>query len=487
MFRPHGHRPFTKCRNINEFSNLEKIGQGTFGVVYKAKDAQQPGKCFALKEVLTENQKDGFPVTALREIKILKCLRHPNVIELQDIVYGSATGRLKARKVYMLFEFMEHDLAGLLTKGTFFDVDHIMCLAKQLLEGLFYIHAAKLLHRDMKAANLLINKNGILRIADFGLARFFFADNEQKYTRTVCTRWYRPPEILLGERNYTTAIDMWGVGCLIGELFVREPILKGGDTGKDDSERDLDQYLKICSLCGTPNEKDWPGFSKLPCNNFVKPRQDEPRRLKERLKLRLPKKPGVSEAIDLIDKLLALDPKQRLDANAALNEDFFWTEPRPCSPSEIPLPSDSCHEGAVRRPAIPTSTSQPSTHDQLSALMPNPGRRPHSTSVNTKAAHHQRRDQSGRGHHPSNSHHHHHHHHHHHNNHQQHRGRGATTSNIHIVPPSSASAALKRPHSNPHYPRASGRPSHGTNLAHGQHPPPPPPPPPRDHPNKKYR
>merc|ERR1719473_1008134 len=114
----------------------------------------------------------------------------------------------------------------------------------------------------MKVANLLLNNQGILKIADFGLARGYDT-NQSKYTPIVCTRWYRPPEILLGDRNYTAAIDIWGVGCIVAELFTGRPILQGGNpAAKDESENDLDQYIKICELCGSPTETTWTGVSK---------------------------------------------------------------------------------------------------------------------------------------------------------------------------------------------------------------------------------
>jgi len=228
----------------------DKVGQGTFGEVFKARPRGpvDRGERVALKKVLMKNEKEGFPITALREIKILKQLKHPHVLAVKEIVYSEA-GDHDQGSIFLVFEFMEHDLGGLLNRPVRFSGPEIMCLTKQLLEGLNYIHLNRIMHRDMKAANLLLNNRGILKIADFGLARGCEKVNS-RYTATVCTRWYRPPEILLGERRYTTAIDVWGVGCILAELFVGHPILQGGRRdAKTEMDNDLDQYLEICKVC----------------------------------------------------------------------------------------------------------------------------------------------------------------------------------------------------------------------------------------------
>ncbi|CAG0881667.1 unnamed protein product [Cyprideis torosa] len=161
--------------------------------------------------------------------------------------------------LYLVFEFCEHDLAGLLSNVKVkFSLAEIKTVIKQLLEGLYYIHKNKILHRDMKAANVLITKNGLLKLADFGLARAFshgVAGQPNRYTNRVVTLWYRPPELLLGERNYGPAIDMWGAGCIMAEMWTRSPIMQG--------KTEAHQLTLICQLCGSIGPEVWSGVENL--------------------------------------------------------------------------------------------------------------------------------------------------------------------------------------------------------------------------------
>lgn len=216
-------RRYYGSAKLEEYDVEEKLGEGTFGEVYKAR-SKKTGSVVAMKKILMHNEKDGFPITALREIKLLKMLSHINVIRLEEMVVDrtAATGKKRAT-LYMVTPYMAHDLSGLLdNRDVHLQPQHIKCYMLQLLRGLKYLHNSHILHRDMKAANLLISNGGILKIADFGLARHY-TDNVPKpghgggeanreYTTLVVTRWYRPPELLLHLKRYTTAIDMWGAG-----------------------------------------------------------------------------------------------------------------------------------------------------------------------------------------------------------------------------------------------------------------------------------
>lgn len=215
---------YTFCDDVSKYDRLCKIGQGTFGEVFKARH-KETGRLVALKKVLMENEKEGFPITALREIKILQLLDHTNVIRLIEICRREE-GQSKAT-FFLVFDFCEHDLAGLISNiQVKFSLADIKSVMKQLLEGLYFIHSNKILHRDMKAANILITKTGILKLADFGLARAFSLAKQNRYTNRVVTLWYRPPELLLGERNYGPAIDLWGAGCIMAEMWTRSPIMQ---------------------------------------------------------------------------------------------------------------------------------------------------------------------------------------------------------------------------------------------------------------------
>ncbi|KAI7863548.1 kinase-like domain-containing protein [Spinellus fusiger] len=305
--------PFSGCSPITDYDFSRKLGEGTFGEVHKARH-KVTGQLVALKRILMHNEKDGVPITAMREIKILKQLRHKNVVPLSDIA-------VETGNIYMVFPYMDHDLAGLLDNPSVrLSVPQIKTYTKQLLEGTAYLHFNKVLHRDMKAANLLINNEGILKIADFGLARGVEEDNRE-YTQCVVTRWYRPPELLLGERRYTSAIDMWGVGCVFGELLKLRPILQGQD--------DMEQLKRIFYLCGSPTQETMPGWNKLP--DAGKVRFDVSKRRIHEEFARFD-----ALAADLIEKLLVLDPTRRLTALEALSHDYFYNEPLPADPSLLP-------------------------------------------------------------------------------------------------------------------------------------------------------
>lgn len=217
---------FPFCDESSKYEKVAKIGQGTFGEVFKARAKNSNKKFVAMKKVLMDNEKEGFPITALREIKILQLLKHENVVNLIEICRTKATSHNKYRSTfYLVFDFCEHDLAGLLSNvNVKFSLGEIKKVMQQLLNGLYYIHSNKILHRDMKAANVLITKNGILKLADFGLARAFSvakSGQTNKYTNRVVTLWYRPPELLLGE--YSCASGILYVKCLlsVGILALR--------------------------------------------------------------------------------------------------------------------------------------------------------------------------------------------------------------------------------------------------------------------------
>ncbi|KAK7754170.1 serine/threonine protein kinase, CMGC, CDC2/CDK subfamily [Diatrype stigma] len=349
---------FVGCSRITDYELLGKLGEGTFGEVHKAK-SRRTGSLVALKKIIMHNEKDGFPITALREIKLLKLLSHRNVLRLEDMAvehHSKMTDKRKRPIMYMVTPYMDHDLSGLLDNpSVHFTVPQIKCYLMQLLEGLRYLHESKILHRDMKAANLLINNRGILQIADFGLARHYDGpvpkpgagggEGRREYTSLVVTRWYRPPELLLHLKKYTTAIDMWGVGCVFGEMLVGKPILAG--------ESDEHQLHIIFDLVGSPTEATMPGWKQLPGGEGMTPKPRPPA-LPQRFR-----EHGTS-AISLLKELLTLDWRKRINAIDALEHPYFKSHPYPAKPEDIPRFEDS-HELDRRK-----------FHDRKAALPPAP-------------------------------------------------------------------------------------------------------------------
>jgi len=268
---------FPYCAPIDKYEKIAKIGQGTFGEVFKARDKHEKTKIVALKKVLMENEKEGFPITALREIRILQLLNHTNIVNLIEICRQYSRHKTT---FYLVFDFAEHDLAGLLSNiNVKFSLGEIKKVMQQMIEGLFYIHNNKIIHRDMKAANILITKQGILKLADFGLSRAISISTKGKgnrYTNRVVTLWYRPPELLLGERNYGTAVDMWGCGCIMAEMWTRSPIMQGNT--------EQHQLTLIAQLCGTFSSEVWPGVESMDLFSKMEIPKGTKRRVKERLK-----------------------------------------------------------------------------------------------------------------------------------------------------------------------------------------------------------
>ncbi|KAJ1389756.1 Serine/threonine-protein kinase, active site [Sesbania bispinosa] len=303
-------------RSANSFERSHKIGQGTYSTVYKARDVTNQ-KIVALKRVRFDNLDPESVKFMAREIHVLRRLNHPNIIKLEGLITSETS-----RSLYLVFEYMEHDLTGLVSNPSIkFSEPQLKCYMQQLLSGLDHCHSHGVLHRDIKGSNLLIDNNGVLKIADFGLASFFDPSHSIPLTSRVVTLWYRPPELLLGANHYGVAVDLWSSGCILGELYTGRPILPG--------KTEVEQLHRIFKLCGSPSEDYWLKL-RLPHSTVFKPPHHYRRCVAETFK------EYPSTAIKLIETLLSVDPAHRGTAAAALKSEFFTSEPLPCDPSSLP-------------------------------------------------------------------------------------------------------------------------------------------------------
>ncbi|CAM9689233.1 unnamed protein product [Chrysoparadoxa australica] len=311
---PCEHSVYGSCRSVSRFENKERIGEGAYGTVYRAKD-RETKHVVALKRVILHNEKqDGFPLTSLREIALLKRISHPHCVALLDVVVGG-----QRDSVYLVFEYCENDLASLLeTIKTPFTMSEIKSLMKQLLLALEYLHSSWIVHRDLKLSNLLYNNKGQLKLADFGLARLY-GHPAEPLTPKVVTLWYRCPELLLGETVSGPPIDMWAAGCVFGELVIGKPLMPGS--------AEADQLNRIFELIGSPNSRIWPGLEELPLIRNSTITIPDCYRFSNLSSGRLEK---LSECgIRFLNGLLTYDPDRRLTAKQSIDHEYFNESPTP--------------------------------------------------------------------------------------------------------------------------------------------------------------
>lgn len=278
-----------------------KIGEGTYGVVYKALD-RTTNRLVAMKKIRLENIDDGVPSTAIREISILKELEHPNIVRLLNVVHVDS-------KLYLIFEFLDRDLKKHMDLNQANPPNPAVCKSYlyQILKGIDFCHARRILHRDLKPHNLLIDSNGWIKLADFGLARAFGVP-VRTYTHEVVTLWYRAPEILLGSKQYSTPVDIWSIGCIFAEMVTRRPLFPG--------DAEIDEIYRIFRTLGTPDEITWPGVTSLPDYKPTFPKWSA-RPLSEAVPELCP------EGLDLLSKMLVYDPARRISARQALKHPYF--------------------------------------------------------------------------------------------------------------------------------------------------------------------
>lgn len=308
------------------FKIVKELGHGAYGIVCSAKyddgnDSTTEGNFVAIKKITNIFSKKILCKRSLRELKLLQFFRgHKNITCLYDldIIPNPMTGEFN--EVYLYEELMECDMHQIIRSGQPLTDQHYQSFIYQVLCGLKYIHSADVLHRDLKPGNLLVNADCELKICDFGLARGFSEDVEQNtgfMTEYVATRWYRAPEIMLSFTNYTKAIDMWSVGCILAELLGGKPLFRGKDY--------VDQLNQILLILGTPKESTLTKIGSARAQAYVK---SLPYMRKVEYSEILPTANPL--ALDLLEKMLTLDPYERITVNEALEHPYFqvWHDPQ---------------------------------------------------------------------------------------------------------------------------------------------------------------
>ncbi|KAI9893912.1 MAG: cyclin-dependent protein kinase [Vezdaea aestivalis] len=350
----------SKVKVTDRYEVVGFISSGTYGRVYKALRADgQPGE-FAIKKFKPDKeggdiQYTGISQSACREMALCSELDHPNVIHLVEII-------LQDKCIFMVFEYAEHDLLQIIHHHTQHSprrpipVPIVRSILYQLLKGLLYLHRSWVLHRDLKPANIMVTSGGEVKIGDLGLARLFYKPLNTLFggDKVVVTIWYRSPELLLGSRHYTPAVDMWAVGCIFAELLGLRPIFKGEEAKMDNNKKQVpfqqNQMQRIVEIMGMPTVEKWPGLTSQPEYKELSSLSTTPTSSKSRPSQSLenwywntlnnghyatPKSsqesnpgnsgPGSSnaEGYNLLAALLEYDPTKRLTAADALEHPFF--------------------------------------------------------------------------------------------------------------------------------------------------------------------
>ena len=307
---------YGSCRSVEEFEHMDSIGAGTFGKVYRARD-KKTGQIVAMKRLLIDKD-DGVSISALRETKLLKKAQHPNVVSWKDMAVNC-----ELNKMFIVMECLEYDVRELIRQKIItLKISEVKTMMLHLLRGVQHLHDNFILHRDLKLSNLLVSRDGILKIADLGLAREYSCPptSYHPYTPVVVTLWYRAPELLLGAKEYGPAIDMWSVGCILAELLNGRPLFPG--------RSQIDQLQLIFQIMGTPTQKIWPDLVKLPVMKQCKFETHKFNFLRKKCPKSLTR-----QGFYMLNKLLVYDPKRRVTAEEAGASQWFVEDP---SPEKIP-------------------------------------------------------------------------------------------------------------------------------------------------------
>ncbi|KAI0069985.1 Pkinase-domain-containing protein [Panus rudis PR-1116 ss-1] len=342
------------------YIQLEKLGEGTYATVYKGR-SRTTNEIVALKEIHLDAE-EGTPSTAIREISLMKELKHVNIVRLYDVIHTET-------KLVLIFEYCERDLKKYMDahgdRGAL-DPVTVRSFMYQLLKGTAFCHENRVLHRDLKPQNLLINKKGELKLGDFGLARAFGVP-VNTFSNEVVTLWYRAPDVLLGSRTYSTSIDVWSCGCIFAEMISGVPLFRGRDN--------QDQLLHIMRIIGTPDERTLRKIATEAAPATPEGQQQAINAVKQ-----YPRYPKISfqqvlpkaspQAIDLLERLLQFDPNKRISAAEALNHPYFTstTVPYPLPPAgTMAPPTYNYPHPSANAPTAHHHQQQQQTHAQAQA------------------------------------------------------------------------------------------------------------------------
>lgn len=341
---------------LQQYELVGKIGEGTYGLVFLARSKlpANKGVHIAIKKFKQSKEGDGVSPTAIREIMLLRECDHENVVKLVNVHINHTDMSL-----YLAFDYAEHDLYEIIRHhreklNTPINQYTVKSLLWQILNGLNYLHSNWIIHRDLKPSNILVmgdgDEQGVVKIGDFGLARIYQAPLKPLGDNgVVVTIWYRAPELLLGAKHYTTAVDMWAVGCIFAELLTLKPLFQGIEDKSTHNPLQLDQLDKIFKVLGHPTPDKWPTLNNLPCWQTSRQRMQGPKSEISMLHqvVHLQQK---TAAYDLLSKMLEYDPCKRLTATQALEHEYFRCEPVPGRNALVPIQPNEKIVGYPQRP-----------------------------------------------------------------------------------------------------------------------------------------
>lgn len=292
------------------YTALERLGKGTYGTVYKVQKVDT-NELFAIKKIKMDVDTEGIPSTALREIAILKKMKHPNIVKIIDLA-------ISEKNIELCLEYCKYDLKKFLdafkNNEAVYNLSTIKTFLYQIIKATDFLHSHKILHRDLKPQNVLVHEGSLVcKLADFGLSRVYSIPI-RPYTKEVLTLWYRAPEMMLGMSNYSTGLDIWSLGCIMGELFIKRPLFPG--------DCEIDQLFKLFQTFGTFNEAMLPGYKSFPYFN-----KEFPYWKGTGLREYIQKFGGIpmdSVAYDLLEKMLMIDPIKRISCREALSHVSYY-------------------------------------------------------------------------------------------------------------------------------------------------------------------